>query len=85
MVKERLVEVGDLIIQKGDIFSKKDGVDPKYYGIVTEVKMRSGTKTVFIRWSPHTPPEYDDKNGYAHNNIHNCTSVYEVVKKGVVM
>ncbi len=85
MAKERLVEVGDLVIQKGDIFSKYDDVDPKYYGIVTEVKMRAGTKSVFIRWTPHVPPEYDEKNGYAYNNIHNCASLYEVVKKGVLM
>ena len=76
--KERYAEVGDLVIQKGDIFGAEE---PVYFGVVYEVDIIGGYDSVFMVWTPEEPPGYDDRFGYVRTNIHNGHTQFEVIKK----
>ena len=81
MSDKRWAEVGDLIIQRGDVFSPPANTsNPMYYGLVTKVFNKYGTRNVLIKWSEKMPPEYNEEHGYAQITIHNSHGRFSVTK-----
>lgn len=70
--KNRMPEVGDLIIQT---FNNKD-----YCGTVYKIiRDKWGNGTAFLAWT-EKPPHYVEHYGYSCANIHNIRGEFQVVK-----
>ena len=73
----RTAEIGDMVIQRGDIFGK----GPRYIGIVYKLGIVSGYDSVYLHWVPEDPPNYNKEYGYVRTNIANGHTQFEVIKK----
>jgi len=83
--KERIAEVGDLIIQyvgNGDESPTYWGGRVKSYtGVVHKITSNKwGHETVFITWSNGKPPRYYEVDGYPSMNIHNLRKDFDIIK-----